>query len=317
MKKTVLLLISLLLSVMVCSAAHFEVFRTSGVVEVLRDGQWVSVKKREPLQSTDKVKIGVNSFVGIKDNKNKNIYYCSQPGETKVLSIIVSAKNQSKSTTSLLSGAVTSANSDKAGKKRQKVHGAVIRGGIKGRLIDSDDTADEDSVGHPTYKNSFGNMLNDIICDKVELTESDTLNIGLKLVVAPEDSLLTYVITDRIPIKDTKYINVLRITPGEAPQLMFDGGMNGENIYITDNSELTVDWYPSVYDPSARYLLIVCEEDFNPKNMQGLLDSAFKSRKTEIKQPAYIPTLHWNARTWVINSQFSVEQSGTADKTII
>lgn len=308
MKKTVLFLISLLLSVTVCAAENFEVFRTSGVVQMYKDGQLVSVKKREPLHSADRLKLGTNSSIGIKDNKTKKIYYCSEPGWTKVLAIIVSAKNQSKSTTSLLTGTITSTTKGKPAKSRRQVHGAVIRGGINGRLIDGTETTDEDSVKHhPTYRNSFGNMLNDILSDKVELTESDSLSIGLNLVVAPEDSLLTYVITDRMTVADTMYVNVLRITPGEAPQLMFDGGLSNESVSITSDSELAVDWYPSVYDPSARYLLIVCEQDFNPNNVQKLLDRAYKSQKTEINQPAYIPGAIWNARSWVINSQLTMD----------
>lgn len=307
MKKTVLLIISLLLSVMTCFAARYEVFRTSGDVKLLRDGQWVTAKKREPLLGTDKVMLGANSTVGIKDNKTKGIYYGSQSGETMVSAIIISAKNQSKSTTSLLSGAVTGANSGKNGKlskAKRNVNGVVIRGGVKGNLINMGD--DTDSNVSPTYRNSFGNMLNDLISDRIELTKPDSLRMELTLRVEPEDSVISYVITDRMPGVDTMYVNVVRIIPGEAPQLMFDGGVNNENISVANDSELTVDWYPSVYDPSARYLLIVCEQDFNPKNMQGLLDSAYKSHKTEISQPAYIPRTQWNARTWVINGQLTI-----------
>lgn len=303
MKKTVLLLISLLLSVMVYSAARYEVFKLSGDVKLLKEGQWVMAKKYEPLQGTDKVMLGANSSIGIKDNKTMNIYFSSQTGESMVSALIISAKNQSKSTTSLLTGAVTSANGDKEG-KFSKIKRRVP--GVVNRQLPSS-KHDADSVTQPTYRNSFGNTLNDLLCDRIELTKPDSLNMELSVLVAPGDSVVSYMITDYMSKADTMYVNVVRIIPGEAPQLMFDGGVNGENISITDGSELTVDWYPSVYDPSARYLLIVCEEDFNPKNMQGLLDSAFKSSKTEIKQPAYIPTLHWNARTWVINCQLTMD----------
>lgn len=299
MKKTILLLISLFLCAIVCSADRYEVFRLSGTVKLLKDGEWVTAKKYEPLQSTTKMMLGTNSFVGIKDNKTKKIYYSSTAGENMVSAIIIAAKKQSKSTTSLLTGALNDAagnGHEKAGRgKSPRISGVINRGGGFSN--------NGNEIGAlPCSGTSFGNTINGLLSGKAECTAPDSLGMKLALIVEPEDSVLSYTITALGPAADTVFVNVVRIAEGEAPQLLFDGGVDGGNISITKDSELKVDWYPSVYSPSAKYLLIVCEKDFSPNITQSMLDRSFKSKMTGISRPAYIDNALWNAGTWLVEA---------------
>lgn len=306
-KKALLLMISLLLSIMTgYSAERYEVFRTSGDVKLFKDYKWVTAKKREAVRINDKVKIGDNSVIGIKDKETKGIFYSSEPGETVVSDIIIAAKKQSKSTTSLLTGAMVDTNSGDSGKSRRNkrvtgvVTGSVMRG-------PAEKNADTDSVVQPAYSNRFGNMLDDLIFKKVQLTEPDSLRISLDIVVEPEDSVVSYIITDRIPGNDTVYVNVIRLIPGAAPQFMFDGGVNGENIFISGETELKVDWYPSVYDPSAHYMLLVCKSDYKTGIIQGLVNKTFKAQTIKLSKPGFIDDALWNARTWLIDGKILIE----------
>lgn len=84
---------ALLLAATPCHA-RYTLYRHSGNVSVVRNGQRVSLKKDMELNALDLIKIGKGGSVEIFNDRNSRIYKSKEPGEHSVSRIITDAKGQ-------------------------------------------------------------------------------------------------------------------------------------------------------------------------------------------------------------------------------
>lgn len=260
-----LLLLAGILSSGYAMANRYEAFKVGGKVLIDHNGKWDAVKPHQPLDGSSVIKIEPNSTFGIKDNNTKSIYYGTDAGEFSVIKFVMNAKKEMQQKTSAIVrtlGNSVSSNSV----KRKAVLGVTNRG-----LGDASSSPSEDKI----KEGSLEYVLNELIGGNVPPSIGLPHTLKGKVNV-DSDSIASYEI--EFPAgKDVSdrfyFINVVKISNEAVPQFMFPSGVKGELLSIAEGEKLNVDWYPTVYDPHARYFLFVSEEPYRVETLQNILNS--------------------------------------------
>lgn len=266
-KISILTILIVLVYSLVSFAARYEVFKVEGNVMIKEGDKWMSLKVHEPLESASVIKLEENSRLGIKDDSNKAIYYGSDEGEYSVIKFIMNAKKGSQNKTSSI--IKTMSNSVSSGTNRRKaVLGVTFRG-----------TEGVDDTFNSVKDGSLGDLLAILISGKHPTVSESPYNIKGKLIV-DADSVVSFSLEFLQIKEDTDsiqlcFVNVMRITDGEFPQFLFSSGIKGESLSIAEGEKLLVDWFPSIFDSNAKYLLVINNTPYKVETLQNIINSRY------------------------------------------
>lgn len=270
MKKISLILITVLITSLGLQASRYEVFRIKGSVMIEHNGKWHTLPAHSPLENSSRLKIESGATLSIKDNDTKSIYYRTGPEEISVARFIISAKKEMQSkTTSIVKTLGRTVSSDSP--QRKSVLGVTNRGGA---------IAAAEAEGNEEIKvGTLEHFIRTLAQGEVAENSGSYPEIKGKILV-DSDSIVSYEID--FPAsgssscglseqEDQYFLNVLKINGAEVPRLIFQSGTHGENISIAAGERIVVDWFPTIFEPGARYLLFVSDTPYRSELLQNTI----------------------------------------------
>lgn len=308
----------------------YRLFHFTGNVKVGKSyGKWKKAKNRTELSAKDWIKISDNSSVDIIDEKSNKIYHSDIYGESKVDQLISQSINKSKGFTSKIKNQIKSNLSPKP-IKRSRVKGAshavaglmsdIITDPNKERIeysqeyIDSIDKAEgykitdteektirRDSIKigtigellvrgnfkKPFHQNHF-NENNEHINGKVLVNKKDSI-VSFVIEIGQENEEVRYFdIIMTAPFKNkNKQTGEYQILPRRERNISM---LNEGDFWIAGNNKLLINWMPSVYNPDAVYMLLVCDNNFNLPTQNNQVE--YTKQRPE----------NWSVETWFSNA---------------
>ncbi|MBO7507795.1 MAG: hypothetical protein J6T67_10495 [Paludibacteraceae bacterium] len=129
MKKSFLIALLSMLVSLVC-AQDIYVYSVIGKAEKQKDGKWVALQKRDPLQLSDMIRVDNNSALSFIDRKAEKIYSISQNNGQKVSELIANYKSKQSYASNFVSHASKSLFNGGSDRISHEAAGCTYRGDI-------------------------------------------------------------------------------------------------------------------------------------------------------------------------------------------
>ena len=129
MKKSFLIALLSMLVSLVC-AQDIYVYSVIGKAEKQKDGKWVALQKRDPLQLSDMIRVDNNSALSFIDRKAEKIYSISQNNGQKVSELIANYQSKQSYASNFVSHASKSLFNGGSDRISHEAAGCTYRGDI-------------------------------------------------------------------------------------------------------------------------------------------------------------------------------------------
>lgn len=241
MKKTLTLILGLLLFIVGLSAKTLKVYSVVGKVSKKSGNSWVSLSKNQSVGETERVKINASSTLKLLDEGGRMVYTFSSPGEYKLSDLLKASDTENKNLMSKIT-ADAKKQIGASGTKTNKQVGASERG--------------DDFISY-----NFTDSLYTAVCEELA-SGADTGGLSACKVAGREDGMFYPRFTNNsvIPL----YINIFvkgAETPW-SPVLIFTDD-DESALMVAPGETVDLDFISIMEMPGDSFVAVGFEEPFN------------------------------------------------------